>query len=115
MRMKLLLGIALAAALAAVTACTNTQGESESPVFVTVSIDSQPGFVNVAAPATVQVESITLTSRLKDPTSLDTRGFADTQINSYTVAYHRTDGGHTAPPTQTYAAGSCFRRGEPRR
>jgi hypothetical protein len=105
MKMKFVLGIALAATLAVVTGCTNKQGQTESPVFVTVSIDSQPGFVNVAIPAAIQVETITLTSRLKDPTSIDTQHFADVQVNTYTVGYHRTDGGTLVPPMQTYSAG----------
>jgi hypothetical protein len=91
--------------IAAAPACTNKEGESEAPVFITVSIDLQPGFVDVGSPAAVQVQTITLESHLKNPTQTDPRGFANTQINSYTVRFRRTDGGTRVPATKTYGAG----------
>ncbi len=105
MKNKVLLGIALAAALVLASGCTNTQGETESPVFITVNIELQPGFINVANVAPVQIDTITLRSALKDPAAVDTRGFADTQINSYRVTFTRTDGGTLVPPAQTFGAG----------
>ena len=98
----------LAAALlviAAVPCCTNDEGETEAPVFITVSLELQPGFVDVGAPAPVQIDTIELQSRLKNPTASDPQGFADTQINSYTVRFRRTDGGTRVPATKTYGAG----------
>jgi len=92
MKTKVLLGIGLATILAAGSACTNSQGTSESPVFITVSIELQPGFVNVATAAAVQIDTITLQSKRKDPSSVDTLGFSDVQLNNYTVAFRRTDG-----------------------
>jgi hypothetical protein len=91
--------------LATVPACTNKEGESEAPVFITVSIDLQPGFVDVGTPAPVQIQTITLESHLKNPTQTDPQGFADTQINSYQVRFRRTDGGTRVPATKTYGAG----------
>ena len=91
--------------LAAAPGCTNDEGETEAPVFITVSLELQPGFVNVAIPAPVQVQVIELESRLKNPSQSDPQGFADTQINSYTVRFRRTDGGTRVPPTKTYGAG----------
>jgi hypothetical protein len=85
--------------------CTNDEGETEAPVFITTSIDLQPGFVDVATPVAVQLPIITLNSRLKNPSQTDPQGFADTQINSYTVRFRRTDGGTLVPPVQTFGAG----------
>jgi hypothetical protein len=85
--------------------CTNDEGETEAPVFITTSIDLQPGFVDVATPAPVQIPTITLESHLKNPSQSDPQGFADTQINSYTVRFRRTDGGTLVPPVQTFGAG----------
>ena len=103
MKNKVVLGIALAAVLAFASGCTNEQGETESPVFITVNIEFQPGFVNVADVAPVQIDTITLRSELKD--GIDPRGFADAQINSYRVTFTRTDGGTVVPPPQTFGAG----------
>lgn len=105
MKTKILTGIVIASVLTLGTACTNKQGETESPVFITVSIDQQPGFIDVGTIAPVQIKTITLASRLKNPGSPDPAGFADTQINSYTVSFHRTDGGTLVPPVQTFGAG----------
>jgi hypothetical protein len=97
--------LAVLLVIATAPACTNKEGETEAPVFITVSIDLQPGFVDVGAPAPVQVQTISLVSHLKNPTATDPQGFADTQINSYTVRFRRTDGGTRVPATKTYGAG----------
>ena len=91
--------------LAATPACTNDEGESESPVSISVSLELQPGFVDVGLPAPVQIEEIELQSRLKNLSQTDPVGFADTQINSYTVRFRRTDGGTRVPAQKTYGAG----------
>jgi len=91
--------------IAVAPACTNKQGETEAPVFITVSLELQPGFVDVGSPAAVQVQTIDLESHLKNPTQTDPQGFADTQINSYTVRFRRTDGGTRVPPPETFGAG----------
>jgi hypothetical protein len=105
MKTKILTVLVTACTLALGTACTNKQGETESPVFITVNIDQQPGFIDVGTIAPVQIDTIELRSQLKDPGSPDPAGFADTQINSYTVVYRRTDGGTLVPPVQTFGAG----------
>jgi hypothetical protein len=105
MRSKLLLGIALAGALALANGCTNKEGQSEAPVFITVNMELQPGFIDVAATAPVQIQTMTLNSHLKNPTATDPQHFADVQVNSYTVALRRTDGGTLVPPVQTFGAG----------
>ncbi len=87
------------------TACTNKQGETEAPVFITVNLTVQQGFVNVGVVAPVQIPSIALTSQLKNPSQKDPQGFADTQLESYTVHWHRTDGGTRVPPDATFPVG----------
>ena len=104
MKNKFLIAAALVL-IALSPACTNDEGESEAPVFITVSIDLQPGFVDIGAGAPVQVQTIVLESHLKNPSQTDPQGFADTQINSYTVRYRRTDGGTQVPAVQTFGAG----------
>lgn len=105
MRKTLLLAMTGLAALAFAGGCTNKQGSSESPVFITVNIDLQPGFINVANAAAVQVQTMTLQSHTKDPSSIDTQGFSDVQVNQYNVAFRRTDGGTNVPPVQTFGCG----------
>ena len=105
MRKAFLFGCMALAALVLAGGCSNSQGTTESPVFITVSIDLQPGFVNVAVPAPVQINTMTLQSHPKDPTSVDTQGFSDVQVNQYTVTFTRTDGGTTVPPPQTFGCG----------
>ena len=105
MRTRLLFTMLLAAGVALASGCTNKQGETEAPVFITVDIELQPGFIDVSSTVPVQIDTITLESHLKNPTASDPQGFADTQINSYTVHYRRTDGGTSVPPDQTFAAG----------
>lgn len=105
MKKTYLVAVALAAAMAFATGCSNTAGQSESPVFLTVSIDFQPGFINVAVPAPVQIDTITVASHRKNPDSVDSIGFSDVQLNSYTVTYTRTDGGTLVPPMQTFGCG----------
>ena len=105
MRQKLVFAVAALAALAVVSGCTNKQGTTESPVFITVNIEFQPGFINVATEAPVQINTMTLQSHTKDPSSVDTQGFSDVQLNQYTVAFRRTDGGTVVPPLQTFGCG----------
>lgn len=105
MKNRILFGMALAAALGFASGCTNKQGETEAPVFITVDMEQQPGFINVADGTAVQITTINLRSALKDPTGTDTRGFADTQINSYRVTFRRTDGGTVVPPAQVFGTG----------
>jgi hypothetical protein len=105
MRKKLFAIGLIAALLGAGVACTNEEGETESPVFITVDFELQPGFINVEIPAPVQINTIELRSRLKNPSQTDPQGFADVQINSYQVRFRRTDGGTRVPPMQTFGAG----------
>lgn len=97
--------ILLAAAVALAAGCTNKEGETESPVFITVSLSQQPGFVSVGVVAPVQIASMSLTSHLKNPSQSDPQGFASVTLESYTVHFRRTDGGTRVPPDQNLPAG----------
>ena len=88
-----------------VPGCTNKQGETESPVFLTTTLDLQPGFVNVGVVAPVQISSMTVASSLKNPTQSDPQGFATVTLESYTVHFRRTDGGTRVPPDQSLPVG----------
>jgi hypothetical protein len=104
MKKKLWVPLAVAVVLA-FPACTNKQGETESDVFITVDITLQPGFVDVSVVAPVQIQTMTLTSHLKNPAQTDPQGFADTLCESYSVHYHRTDGGTRVPGDKTFGCG----------
>jgi hypothetical protein len=104
MKKRALIAVAVVL-IAFLPGCTNKQGETEAPVFITVTLEVQPGIVDVGTPAPVQIPTITISSRLKNPSQSDPQGFATTQINSYTVRFRRTDGGTLVPPVQTFGAG----------
>jgi hypothetical protein len=103
--MKRSIGLFLVLAAAISAGCTNKQGETEAPVFITVDLQAQPGFVDVAVVAPVQIDTINLTSRLKNPADADPQGFANVTIENYTVTYRRTDGGTAVPPMQSFGGG----------
>ncbi|HKA37345.1 MAG TPA: hypothetical protein VKH43_11035 [Thermoanaerobaculia bacterium] len=105
MKRTLWMPLVLAAAAALAPACTNKQGETEAPVFITVDLQLQPGFVNVGVVAPVQVSTMHLQSHLKNPSQQDPQGFANVMCESYTVHYKRTDGGSRVPPDQTFGCG----------
>ena len=102
-RMGLLWAVLILAA--GLTACTNKQGESEAPVFITVDLPSQSGLTNLNPPRTITVPTMILTSHLKSGAATDPQGFATVQVGEYTVSYRRADGGTIVPPMQTFAAG----------
>ena len=97
--------------IALAPACTNKQGESEAPVFLTVDLLDQQGLTVLNPPRTVTIPSMVITSHLKNPTATDPQGFADVQLNRYTVVYRRADGGTIVPPVQNFAAGGLIPSG----
>ena len=111
MRSKLFLGIALAGALALASGCTNDEGQSESPVFLTVDLQDQAGLTTINPPRTITIPTMIIESHLKNPTAEDPQGFADVQLNEYTVVYRRADGGTVVPAVQTFAAGGLVPSG----
>jgi hypothetical protein len=104
MKKKILVPL-LAAAVLAGPACTNRQAETEAPVYITVDITLQPGFVDVSRPAPVQINTMVLTGHLKNGTQTDPQGFATTIVEGYTVHFRRTDGGTRVPPDQLFGEG----------
>jgi hypothetical protein len=103
--MKRTIAVALIGLSALAAACTNKQGETEAPVFITVEIASQPGFVDISVPQAVLIGEINLVSHFKRADSTDPNGFANVTIENYSVAYRRTDGGTIVPPTQSFGGG----------
>src|SRR6266404_439769 len=91
--------------------CTNKQGETEAPVFITVSLALQPGFVNVGVIAPVQLNTINLASHLKNPSQSDPQGFATVTLESYTVHFRRTDGGTRVPADLNLPVGATIPSG----
>jgi hypothetical protein len=92
-----------AAAVLAFPACTNKQGETEAPVFVTVGLPAQPLIILVSSAAPVQILEIDLISHFKSDAATDPQGFANIQVSYYTVEYFRQDGGTRVPPVQRFA------------
>jgi hypothetical protein len=115
MKKAAFISILLAAAVALAAGCTNKEGETESPVFITVSLSQQPGFVSVGVVAPVQIATISLSSHLKNATQSDPQGFATVTLESYTVHYRRTDGGTRVPRTRTCRPASSSRPAAARR
>jgi hypothetical protein len=100
--MKRTIGSVLVLLAALGAACTNEQGKTEAPVFITVDIPQEPDFVDISVPAAVQIDVINLASHLKNANDPDPQGFANVSISSYTVAYRRMDGGTIVPPLQSF-------------
>lgn len=90
--------------IAAAPACTNKEGENEAPVFVTVNLNLQPLSVSISSGLPITVQTMTLESHLKNSSATDPQGFADAQINTYTVTYSRRDGGTRVPPPEQFSA-----------
>src|SRR5262245_16030312 len=111
MKTKFLTWIALASALALATACTNKQGETEAPVYITVDLTDQAGLTNIIPARTLTIPTMTLQSHLKNPGAPDSGGFATTQLSYYTVTYRRADGGTIVPPVQQFAVGETITAG----
>lgn len=109
--MKTHIGLGLILLAALTGACTNKQNETEAPVFITVDIQDQQGFVDISVPAPVQEAKIVLNSHLKNADATDPQGFGDVQLQNYTVTFRRTDGGTIVPPVQTFGGGGLLPSG----
>lgn len=105
------ISLLLVAALTATPGCTNKEGETEAPVFLTVSIPEQHIVINVGVVAPVLIPSMTVESHLKNASQTDPQGFASVNLESYTVHYRRVDGGTRVPPDQTFPAGTLVPSG----
>jgi len=105
MRKAFLFAMGAATLLAFAGGCSNKQGTTEAPVFLTVDLTDQAGLTNINPARTITIPTMNVTSHLKDPASVDTAGFSNVQLNEYTVTYRRADGGTLVPPVQHFAAG----------
>jgi hypothetical protein len=104
-RKSLAAWLALASALTLATACTNKQGETEAPVFLTVDLTDQAGLTVLSPARTLTIPTMVVSSHLKNPSSPDTAQFATVNLTYYTVTYRRADGGTIVPPVQQFASG----------
>ena len=95
----------LTAAVLFAPGCTNKQAETEAPVFITLNVTGQPGFINVGVVAPVQLSRVDLASHLKNPSQTDPQGFASVTLETYTIHFRRTDGGTRVPPDQSFGVG----------
>lgn len=93
----------IAAAIPFAAGCTNKQGETESPVYMTANLVSgtQALTFNIAPGAGFQLTSVTLQSFGKSPSVTDPQGFQTIELSSYQVKYSRLDGGTTLPNPST--------------
>src|SRR5262249_45494200 len=110
MMKKVLPVLVLAAAAACLPSCsTNTQGDDASPIFLEVG--SNNGLtVNVATLNEVDVPSMTVTSRLKNPAG-GSSSFLDVRLEDYSVEWRRTDTGKAVPQSETFGAGQVLTAG----
>jgi hypothetical protein len=105
MKKTVWISILLVAGLALAPGCTNKEGETEAPVFITVEIAQQPIVINVGVLAPILIPTTTFTSHLKNASQTDPQGFAGVTLESYRVHFRRLDGGTRVPPDQTLAGG----------
>lgn len=80
---------------------TNTQGDTATPVFLTVDFTLAPLEKNVASGTFLQIQTITLKSVFKIPPSGSTQ-FLDTKVDDYIVEWKRIDGGTKAPGSEVF-------------
>jgi hypothetical protein len=102
--MKKSIGLSLLLAAALFAGCTNKQGETEAPVFITVDLPLQPLSKSISSGTPLTIETITLESHLKRADATDPNGFANVQVNTYTVSFSRRDGGKLIPPPEQFSA-----------
>jgi len=103
--------LTLAAALPFVAGCTNKQGETESPVYLTTNLVTgtpQALTFNVATGAPLQLSSMVVTSHAKSSSVTDPQGFQTVQLTSYVVHFTRLDGGTKVPADETFAVGGTI-------
>jgi hypothetical protein len=99
------------AALPFAAGCTNKQGETESPVYLTTNLvtgAAQPLTFNIAPDVPLQLTAMSVTSHGKNPTVTDPQGFQTVNLQSYVVHYTRLDGGTKVPPDATFAVGGSI-------
>ncbi len=75
----------------------STLNETEAVVFLTANIDQYNPDINIAVPADVTIESMTISSQPKDPNGSLT-GNQDVNLERWVITPTRIDGGTTASP-----------------
>jgi len=102
---KTLLSLCVAVAALVVVALpgcsTNTQGDSASPVFLAGDFQLLPLDVCVNSNVPLQFKTTVLRNRLKNSNTSSLQ-FMDVQVDKYTVAWSRIDGGTTASASQDF-------------
>lgn len=103
-----------AALLPFAAGCTNKQGETESPVYLTTNLvtgSPQSLTFNIAPGAPLQLSSMVVTSHAKSPGVTDPQGFQTVELQSYVVHFSRLDGGTKVPADETFAVGGTITLG----
>lgn len=105
------LPMVLVAALPFAGGCTNKQGETESPVYMTTNLvtgAAQPLTFNITPGAPLQLTSMVVESHAKNTTITDPNGFQTIELRSYVVHFTRLDGGTRVPADETFVVGGLI-------
>ena len=103
--------LVLAAALPWAAGCTNRQGETESPVFLTTNLVTgtpQALIFNITPDVPLQLSTMVVTSHPKNTGITDPNGFQTVELQSYVVHFSRLDGGTVVPSDETFAVGGTI-------
>jgi len=103
--------LAAVALLPLAAGCTNKQGETESPVYMTTNLVTgapQSLTFNIAPDVPLQLNTMVVTSHGKSPSVTDPQGFQTIELQTYVVHYTRLDGGTKVPPDATFAVGGTI-------
>ena len=106
--------VVLAAALPFVAGCTNKQGETESPVYLTTNLVTgtpQALVFNITNGAPLQLSSMVVTSHPKSVGVTDPNGFQTVELQTYVVHFTRLDGGTRVPADETFDVGGTIALG----
>jgi hypothetical protein len=106
--------VVLAAALPFVAGCTNKQGETESPVYLTTNLVTgtpQALTFNITPGAPLQLSSMVVTSHPKSAGVTDPNGFQTVELQTYVVHFTRLDGGTRVPPDEVFSVGGTIALG----
>jgi len=106
--------VVLAAALPFVAGCTNKQGETESPVFLTTNLVTgtpQALTFNITPGGPLQLSSMVVTSHPKSTGVTDPNGFQTVELQTYVVHFTRLDGGTRVPPDEVFSVGGTIALG----
>lgn len=103
--------LVLAAAIPFAAGCTNKEGETESPVYMTTNLvtgTAQSIEFNITPGLPLQLSSMVVTSHAKATNVTDPNGFQTIELQEYVVTYSRLDGGTTVPQPETFDVGGTI-------